>query len=110
GIANVESVSKLATLPGGPEGFAWVPPGSPQFESPSMIVSEWSDNSVSVYDVGKGGDPELSTRRTFLTGLSGAEGAFFDPLTGDFLFSTWNVDQPETVVLVTGFAPVRAPK
>ena len=37
----------------------------------------------------------------FITGLSGAEGAFIDPLTGDFLFSTFGGNR---VILVTGFA------
>jgi hypothetical protein len=75
-----------------------------------MVVSEWSANGVAAYDVGAEGDPTSGTRRGFLTGLAGAEGAFFDPLTGDFLFSTWNAMQPERVVLVAGFVPIAPPK
>jgi hypothetical protein len=110
GVTNITNMTKLATLAGGPEGFAYIPKGSPKFALPSMVVSEWSKQSVAAYDVGPSGDPVIGTRRTLLTGLSGAEGAFFDPLTGDFLFSTWNLNRPERLVLVTGFAPIRSPK
>jgi hypothetical protein len=42
-----------------------------------------------------------------LTGLKGAEGAFFDPATGDFLFSTWSgTGGSERVILVEGFVPI----
>jgi hypothetical protein len=110
GLPEVKGVTQVLTLPGGPEGFAYVPQGSPLFAAPTMIVSEWSANRVAVYDVAATGDPTLATRKTFLTGLSGAEGAYFDPPTGDFLFSTWNTRRPERMILVTGFAPVAPPK
>jgi len=32
------------------------------------------------------GDPIVATRRLFVSGLDGAEGAYLDPLTGDYLF------------------------
>lgn len=94
-------------LTGGPEGFAYIPPGSPHFERPSLIVSEWSAGGVATYDLDAQGDPVISTRKAFLTGLMGAEGAFFDPATGDFLFSTWNgTGGSERVILVQGFVPI----
>lgn len=108
--SDLTSVSQVMTVPGGPEGFAYVPQGSPRFDRASMLVSEWSRNSVAAYDVGPSGDPELGARKTFLTGLAGAEGAFFDPPTGDFIFSTWNLHRPERVVIVLGFVPVSVPR
>jgi hypothetical protein len=108
--SDITSASQRATVPGGPEGFAYVPPGSPLFGPPSMVLSEWSENSVATYELTGDGDPSLGTRKTFLTGLSGAEGAFFDPPTGDFVFSTWNTMRPERIVVVLGFAPLTMPR
>jgi hypothetical protein len=102
-LAELKPVHKL---PGGPEGFAYVPKGSPQVSAPSLIVSEWTDGSVALFELDAAGDPVLATRRPFLTGLRGAEGAFFDPATGDFLFSTWRDGEPEQVIIVQGFAPI----
>jgi hypothetical protein len=46
----------------------------------------------------------LSTRRVIVTGLSGAEGALVDPVTGDFIFSTFGGEG--RIIVVRGF---RAP-
>ena len=43
----------------------------------------------STYEIDEGANPILATRRDFITGLKGAEGAYRDPATGDFFFSTW---------------------
>lgn len=102
GLLDVSSATQTATLQGGPEGFAYVKAGSPQITTTSMIVSEYSSGQVSLYDVNVNGDPITSTRRTFMTGLGGAEGAFVDPLTGDFLFSTYGGGN--RLIRVSGFA------
>lgn len=107
GLLEITAATLQATLEGGPEGFAYVPPGSPLFDGPRVIVSEWSANTVATYAIAPGGAPDLPTRKQLLQGLAGAEGAFFDPATGDFLFSTWNGDGGnEQVLLVRGFAPI----
>jgi hypothetical protein len=67
-----------------------------------MIVSEYSAGAVSTYEVDANGNPVTATRRSFMTGLTGAEGAVIDPVTGDFLFSTFGGGS--RVVVVTGFA------
>ncbi|MFO0971904.1 MAG: hypothetical protein U1A27_00490 [Phycisphaerae bacterium] len=90
-------------LGGGPEGFTYVPLGSPLFPVPTMIVSEYSAGNVATYELDANGDPIVATRRAFLTGLSGAEGAFIDPLTGDFLFTTYGGGNH--MVAVRGFVP-----
>lgn len=102
GTYDLVGVSQVATLQGGPEGFAYVPIGSPLFANPSMILSEYAAGIVSTYELDANGDPIVGTRREFMTGLSGAEGAFIDPLTGDFLFSTFG--GANQVVVVQGFA------
>jgi hypothetical protein len=99
-VANLRAVSG-AVLPGGPEGIVYVPSGSPRFDAPSLLVSEYSAGNVAAYRVDANGDPIISSRRTFIGGLSGAEGAFLDPLTGDFIFSTFG--GAGRVIVVRGF-------
>ncbi|NUQ68678.1 MAG: hypothetical protein HUU18_10415 [Phycisphaerales bacterium] len=103
GTFTITSVTQTATLSGGPEGFAYVPTGSPLFGGPTLIVSEYTAGNVAVYDVDANGDPIESSRRNFITGLTGAEGAFIDPLTGDFIFSTFGGGN--RVIVVQGFIP-----
>lgn len=91
----------MGVLSGGPEGFAYVSAGNPGFANNSMLVAEFSAGSVAAYDVDANGDPILSSRQTFVSGLTGAEGAVLDPLTGDFLFSTFGGG--DHVLLVSGF-------
>ncbi|GEM_PF-1226137 len=104
GTFNINNPVLTATLPGGPEGFTYVPAGSPNFSEPSMIVAEFSGASIGVYSVNSQGDPIVSTRRTFMTGFGGAEGAFIDPGTGDFLFGSFGGGNQ--VIVVRGFAAI----
>ncbi len=101
GTYDITSVTQTATLQGGPEGYVYVPLGSSLFGD-SMLVSEYSAGLVSSYDVDANGDPIVGSRRVFMSGLSGAEGAFIDPVTGDFMFSTFGGGN--RVLVVTGFA------
>jgi hypothetical protein len=94
-------------LPGGPEGFVYIASGNPLFGTDSMLVSEYAANRIASYVIDDEGDPILSTRRDFVTGLAGAEGAAIDPLTGDFLFSTFGGSNQ--VILVQGFTVVPGP-
>ncbi len=79
----------VLTLPGGPEGIVYVSAGNPGFATDSVLISEYSGGAVGAYEIDGNGDPILGTRRTFLSDLSGTEGAALDPLTGDFIFSTY---------------------
>lgn len=103
GTFDLISAVQTATLPGAPEGFAYVSAASPLLTAPTMIVSEFGANVVSLYDVDLNGDPIAGTRRVFMSGLSGVEGAFIDPMTGDFLFSTFGGGS--RVIVVQGFVP-----
>jgi hypothetical protein len=95
-------------LGGGAVGFVYVNAGSSQFTRPSLLVSEYQAGEVAAYAVNGNGDPIISTRRTFVTDLSGADGAFIDPVTGDFLFSTFG--SGDRVIVVRGFnAPLPPP-
>ena len=104
GLAQVDldpAVAGIQNVLGGPEGFVYIAAGNAGFGSASMLISEYSAGSVGAYELDANGNPLVSTRRSFLTGLSGAEGAVIDPLTGDFLFSTFGGGS--RVVRVSGF-------
>jgi hypothetical protein len=97
------SSTKATTLPNGPGGFAYVPAGSPQFAAQSVIVSEWSNDTVATYEVDAQGDPQVATRKPFFTKFPKPWGAYFDRVTGDFLFLTWTA-VPDRVFSVQGFS------
>lgn len=94
---------RLGTTPGyGPEGILYPPPGSPLLTDFShMLVAEYGAGVIAVYDIDANADPIPSTRRLFITGLTGAEGAASDPRTGDFFFSTYGGSN--RVIAVRGF-------
>jgi hypothetical protein len=85
----------------GPEGIAYVPNGSAGFTNPSLVISSYAFGKIVAYEVDADGLPVASTARDMVTGLSGAEGACIDPLTGDFLFSTYGGS--DRVIRVSGF-------
>lgn len=90
------------SIGGGPEGILFVAAGNPGFAVNSALVCEYSFGRVVSYDLDSNSDPIVATRREFLTGVGGAEGAAIDPLTGDFLFSTFNGGN--RVLVVRGFS------
>ena len=105
GTYDIPSATHELTLPGGPEGFVYVAAGSPLFTVNSMLVSEWSANGIATYEIDDAGNPRVASRRNFITGLDGAEGAYRDPATGDFFFSTWG-QAADRLVVVRGFTPI----
>ena len=104
GTFDITLSGTTVPLTGGPEGIAFVPLGAPLFPNPSVLVSEYSNGRVSSYEIDSNGDPIVATRKDFITGLSGAEGATIDPVTGDFLFSTFGGGS--RVIAVRGFDAV----
>jgi hypothetical protein len=108
GTYDVTSATLETTIVGGPEGIAYVPIGSALFTNQSLLVAEYGAGNVVTYEIDANGDPIVATRKIFISGLSGAEGAFIDPLTGDFLFSTFGGGNK--VIRVSGFsAPPQPP-
>nr|WP_089220247.1 PEPxxWA-CTERM sorting domain-containing protein [Sphingomonas laterariae] len=89
GLYTVGAVTLSGQLSGGPEGLVYVDGGNAGFGVDSLLVSEYSAGKVGTYTLDANGNPIAGTRRDFITGLNGAEGAVIDPLTGDFLFSTF---------------------
>lgn len=98
------AAQQTAELINGPGGFAYIPSGSPGFMVDHLIVSEWSVDTVGVYEVDASGDPVAPTRKDFFTKFPGPWGAYFEPLTGDFLFLTWGLGI-DKVYIVQGFEP-----
>ncbi len=95
------SVTPGPTLSGGLEGAVYISGANPGFGGINRIlVSEFDTGIVSAYEMDANGDPIVATRQEFLTGLIGAEGAVIDPLTGDFLFSTYGGGDQVVVVSV----------
>ncbi len=102
GTFSLGTASCPLAITGGPEGFVYVDGDNPGFNNTaSMLVSEWSAGNVAAYEIDINGDPIPASRRLFLSDLSGAEGAVLDPLTGDFLFSTFGGG--DRIVRVSGF-------
>ncbi len=108
GTYDISSVSLKATASGGPEGFVYVPPGSDDFSNPSLLLAQYGAGKVVAYELDSDGNPIVSTANDFVQGLTGAEGGFVDPLTGDFLFSTFGGGNK--VVEVRGFEPIATPE
>ena len=107
-LLAVNSLTVATTLPNQPGGFAYVPEGSPGFPIQSVIVAEWRTESnldrVAVYEVDAAGDPVVATRREFFKKFPRPWGAYFEPVTGDYLFLSWGAGD-DHVYVVQGFVP-----
>lgn len=86
---------------GGPEGIVFIAAGNPSFAADSVLISEYSASRVAAYEIDPDGFPIVRTRRVVISGLFGAEGAVIDPLSGDFIFSTFGGGN--RVIVVQGF-------
>jgi hypothetical protein len=104
GTYNLDSATYINSYPGGPEGFIYVPHGSALFPGNNLLMAEYSAGTVGAYQVDSNGDPILGSRQDFILGLTGAEGAFIDPITGDFLFSTFGSGL-DSIYEIQGFQP-----
>lgn len=106
GLLTFSNATETAVGLSGPEGAVYVPRCSPGFGRPSTLVAEYGSGRISAFEIDSNGDPLVATRRDFLTGLGGAEGAALDPLTSDFVFCTFGGGN--RVLVVRGF-PVPCP-
>ncbi len=100
-ISNQTAEVPLDGTADGPEGIAYIPLGSDGFPNPSMVISSYGDGKVVAFDIDATGFPIVSTARDMITDLTGAEGALIDPVTGDFLFSTYGGGNH--VIVMSGF-------
>src|SRR5262249_24086908 len=102
GTYDIGNVTNSTVPGGGPEGLAVVPGGSAAFTAPRGLVRQESNGVGQADELDTYGIPKVSTDRPFITGLTGAEGAYLDTTPGDFLFSTYGGSNQ--VVVVSGFA------
>lgn len=103
GTFDLGNVTLGQTTGAGPEGLLYPPAGSPGLvDFGSVLVSEWNVGEIAHYLIDANGDAIPATRQVFVTGLSGALGAVVDPVTGDYLFSTFGGG--DHVVAIRGFA------
>jgi len=102
GTFDVSVSPGFIQLGGGPEGIVYIKGSNPGFGVDSVLMSNYATGSVDAFEIDANGDPKPNTARTFITGLAGAEGAAIDPVTGDFIFSTFG--GLGNVLRVTGFA------
>jgi hypothetical protein len=99
GVTNVTAQTQIAS---GPEGFIFVPPGSVLFSNyNSMLVCSYGAGEIQAFQLTTNSAPDPETKSVFISGLSGAEGAVIDPVSGDFLFSTFG--SGDRVIAVRGF-------
>jgi len=103
GTFDITGVTKDTTIPGGPEGFVYINQDNFGFGVDSILVAEWTDNNIAAYESDSLGNPSPLTRKEFVLGLDGAEGAIIDPHSGDFLFITWG--GAEILIAIRGFHP-----
>jgi hypothetical protein len=93
GTYDVTAAVKGPALPNYPEGFVYVPAGLPGFPNQSVVVCEYANaygaGKISAYDLDQNGNPVLATRREIVTGLDVPTGIAIDPLTGDFLWTSY---------------------
>jgi hypothetical protein len=108
GTYDLGQATLKATLSVNAEGYVFVPRCSPNFFAPSILLCDYLQGKIVAYTVDDNGDPNVASRREVVTGLSSAEGAAIDPITGDFLFGTYG--SGNRIVRVTGFAaPPKCP-
>lgn len=101
-VALAASLTTNALPSLGPEGVVYVAGSNTGFGgNDSIIVSDWGDGDLLAYQVDANGDPEPGTLSTFASGLSYPEGAAIDPVTGDYLLSSFNGTYP--LMVISGF-------
>ncbi len=102
GTYGVTNVTFETQISGGTEGFIFVPPGSVLFSNyNSMLVCHYSSGEIQAFQLTANSAPVPETKSVFISGLTGAEGAVIDPVSGDFLFSTFGGG--DRVIAVRGF-------
>jgi hypothetical protein len=106
GTYNVGTCSDTVSMAGGPEGLVYVPTGSADFSGQNVLVSEYKSGIVASFGIDGNGLP-TGTGTTFISGLTGVEGAVLDPVTNDYLFSTFGSENQ--IIEVQGFAAVPEP-
>ena len=102
GTYDVSGCSNQVTTGGDPVGIAWVMNGAPGFSAPTVLISLSGSQAVYAYTINANGLPDPATAQEFISGITGLEGGVVDPLTGDFLFSSYD-GETANIFEVQGF-------
>jgi hypothetical protein len=100
GTFDVVGETQMAVLTGGPDGFVYVPRMAPFFTGADILVGEFNLGSLATYAVDTNGDPVISTRQVFASGLGSAFVMTVDPVTLDVIHAGWSGSQ---VHVIKGF-------
>lgn len=103
GTYDIIKATLDTTIVGGPEAFVYVSSENPEFAQDGLLVAEWSAGNIAAYVADAKGTPINNTRKDFIVGLDGAESAYIDPSSGDFLFATFSGS--ERLIAIRGFKP-----
>ena len=102
GTYGVTNVALETQISGSPEGFIFVPPGSQLFSNyNAMLVCNYSAGEIDAFRLSANSAPQPLTKSVFISGLTGAEGAVIDPISRDFMFSTFGGG--DHLIAVRGF-------
>ncbi|MGA3044768.1 MAG: Ig-like domain-containing protein, partial [Bryobacteraceae bacterium] len=108
GTYDVSSVrGPLGTPPVNTIGASYVPPGSAQFSSPSVLLEQYVGNPIWAYTLDSDGNP-TGTGTVFISAGFAAYGTAVDPLTGDMFFvntGNYGTNKNVGVYEVQGFHP-----
>ena len=78
---DITAASLRANIVGGPEGIAFVPPGSPVFPSNSVLIALYGLGKVVTAPLDANGDPIVGTRcQDFIRDSVVVDGACIDPV------------------------------
>lgn len=103
GTYDITGATHDTTIVGGPEAFVYVSDENPEFPQDGILVAEWSAGNIAAYTADAKGTPIVNSRKDFILGLDGAESAYIDPDSGDFLFATFAGQ--ERLIAIRGFKP-----
>jgi hypothetical protein len=92
-------VTLVESTPGGPEGIVWIHAGTPDFAANGTLISPHDLSEVDACLADSYGAPYACV--PFITGLGHTEGATIDPVSGDYLFSTFGA--PNQIAVVSDF-------
>jgi hypothetical protein len=106
GTYDVTLLTPVAALGNGAAGFVFIAAGNVDFPNDSVLISEYDVGTVAAYTLTGNSDPDPMTRQVFISGLTGAQGGVLDPVSGDFLFSTYSTAR---IIAVRGFKPPPPP-
>lgn len=89
GTYDIENPVSIVSLPSVLEAAVYVPAGQAKFANASILATDSSGARVVSFEVNTSGDPIAATAKDVVTGFTQAMGLARDPVTGDFLMTSF---------------------